>query len=136
MRMLSWAIIWFMFFSGIVVTLIKKYVMLNLPQITMQNFKDISVWINLLSNPLALLTLAMGFGFWGLNMWLFSLESASRVTTIMYGLGIMSMIGTVGMCHFLFGETFTPIQMQGFITLLLAGGISTIGVYWLSMGVA
>lgn len=135
MKMITWIILVAFGFMGVFINIIKKKAMNSFGRtfgnISMSNVFRPETWIALLSNPIALFVLFMGFLSWGIGMWLMQLEEMSKIALAVYGLGIPFLLVNVVAGIVVFGDTFTYTQWIGVAIILCAGIISIPGVYML-----
>jgi len=110
--------------------ILKKYTMVNFPKITLSNIKDPKIWIQLMTNPLALLTLFIGYVFWGLSMIVVQFENISTVTMVTTGLTPVILLATIYLSTIIFNESLTPKQNFGLVLLIISLLFGIASVYY------
>ena len=138
MKLVILVLIIFFGFWGVMINIIKKWVMNHFStifgEINMQNVLQIGTWIALLSNWGAWLVLGMGFASWFLGMWIMQLEDMSKIVMLMYGIGIPFIILNVFAGMLVFGDKLTPSQWWGIGLVVVASAISIPGVHLIGGG--
>lgn len=131
MKTLTWFLLLSLIFLGVITHILKKYGVSQVQKFSFDKLLNISFWMEIMTNPYIILTLAFGFIIWTVTLWLFQLEPLSRVVPMLYGCGIITFLIVVLISKMLFGETLNPIQTTGLILLVVSGVIASIGIYYL-----
>lgn len=130
MKAVSWLIMLIMVIMGAISSILKKYAMIKFPTISLSSLKNINIWIQLTTNPIALLTLFLGYAFWGISMLLMQLEDVSKVVMVSAALSPITLLLTIYLSSIIFNETLTPKQTFGLVLLLISMIIGIISTYY------
>lgn len=138
MKLITWTILIAFGFLGVFINVIKKKAMNSFGEtfgnISLSNVLRPETWFALMSNPLALFVLFMGFISWGIGMWLMQLEQMNTIVVALYGISIPFMLINIVAGMAIFGDSFTFEQWVGVGIVLVAGIISIPGVYLIGGG--
>jgi len=135
MQLIVWALLIITALIGVGVNVIKKFAVGGI-QINIQNAFQLSTWIGLLTNPVAISSLIVSLGAWGLSLWAFSLEDANKVVAVTLGLAIPALFLNILLNMKFFSETLSSNQIIGLGILVASMVLGVAGVYMAGGGLA
>lgn len=128
MQIIVWILLIFTALIGVGVNIIKKIAVSGF-QINLSNVFQLSTWINIFLNPVAITSLIVSLVAWGLSLWAFSLEEANKVVAVTWGIAIPALFLNIFLNMKIFNEELTYTQSIGMVILTVAMVLSGVGAY-------
>lgn len=114
---------------GLGLNTLKKYTMVGFGRIELKEALNISTWLRLFSNPMAILSLGISLFGWVMSMWTFSLAPMGQLNALAMGISIPFLFLNMLVGILLFKENFGKDQMIGLSIISMAMILSIAGAY-------